>query len=129
MKTAILVLSLTALIALSLFATGCPRSVDERIRENTKIGALDEATHARDLAIKSAVEININSDPVLMWYARTYGGLTVEVSHAVATIQMKVKTQALHDQAIQLAKQVKDIRDVVDNITIDPNLDDAPFEW
>jgi hypothetical protein len=129
MNKTIISLFVGLLISFAIFSTGCPASVDQKIKESTNIGALDEATHSRDLAIKSAVEVNINSDPVLMWYARTYGGLTVEVSHAVATIQMKVKTQALHDQAISLAKQVKDIRDIVDNITIDPNLDDPPFEW
>jgi hypothetical protein len=129
MNKLVLFIIFGSILVLSILSTGCPKAVDERIRESSNITALDEATHARDLAIKAAVEININSDPVLMWYARTYGGLTVDVSHAVATVTMKVKTQALHDQALDLARQAKDLRDVVDNITIDPNLEDAPFEW
>jgi osmotically-inducible protein OsmY len=115
-------------VALSIFVTGCPKAVDERIRESTNVG-LDEATHARDLAIKAAVEGSLMGDPALKWYADTYGGLTVEVSHAVVTVQMKVKTQEQHDQIIQLARSMKDVRDVVDNVQIDPAIEDPPFEW
>jgi osmotically-inducible protein OsmY len=127
MKINILWLSIALVIGLSILATGCPPSVDQKIRENTKIGAFDEATHAKDLALKSAVQTNIETDLPLRWYAQTFG-ITVEVSHSVATVQMKVRTQAQHDLAISLAKQTKDIRDVVDNITIDESLDDPPFE-
>lgn len=128
-RTAVLlVLSLAAIMG--LFLTGCPRSVDEKIKESTNIGAFDEATHARDLAIASAVETNIKSDPVLQWYAQLPGsGFNVEVSHAVATVHMKVKTDALKQQVLDLAKQAKDVRDIVDEVEVDPNMEDPPFEW
>lgn len=122
-------LCLTLLLLVTLALTGCPQRVHEKVKEKAKIGAFEEAIHARDLAIKKAIESNILSDPVLEWYAKTYGGLTVEVSHAVATVKMKVKTQALHDQALELARQAKDVRDIIDEIEVDPNLEDPPFEW
>jgi osmotically-inducible protein OsmY len=126
--TVVLVLSLT--VIMGLFLTGCPRPVDEKIKESTHIGALDEATHARDLAIASAVETNIKSDPVLQWYAQLPGsGFNVEVSHAVATVHMKVKTDALKQQVLDLAKQATDVRDIVDEVEVDPNMEDPPFEW
>jgi len=121
-------LPLILLGLISLIMTGCPKSVDETIRENTHIGALDEATHARDLSLDAAVQSNIQTDPVLDWYARTYG-ITVEVSHAVATVHMTVKTEELKQQALELAKATEGIEDVVDEIVVDPNTEDAPFEW
>jgi osmotically-inducible protein OsmY len=121
-------LPLIILGLISLILTGCPKSVDERIRESTHIGALDEATHARDLALDAAVQENIQTDPVLLWYAKTYG-ITVEVSHTVATVHMIVKTEELKEQALQLARQTQGITEVVDEIVVDPNVDEAPFEW
>jgi hypothetical protein len=129
MKKYFLLSWLIAIVALSILSTGCPPSVDQRIKEESHIGALDEATHSRDLAIRQAIEASILADPALQWYAKTYGPLTVDVSHAVATVTMKVKTQEQHDQVYAIAKGMKDCRDVVDNITIDPKLDDPPFEW
>jgi len=130
MKKETLLLLLASLVAFSVMTTGCPPGTDERIREGTQITPLQEATHARDLAIQSAIESNIRTDPVLLWYSSPpNGSLTVEVSHANATVRMKVKTQAQHDQALELAKQAKDVREITDEIEIDPNLEDPPFEW
>jgi len=111
-----------------MLLAGCPKAVDERIRQSTELTPLTEAVHATDLSIKSAIESNIMSDPVLQYYAKQYG-LTVEVSHFVATIRMKVKTKEQHDQVIELAKQVQKVRDITDEIEIDPNIEDPPFEW
>jgi hypothetical protein len=129
MKRKVLMMALASVVLLAFFIPGCPPKVDEQIRESSHIGALDEATHSRDLAIKAAIEGSVLGDPALKWYADTYGGLTVDVSHAVATITMKVKTQEQHDQVVSLARGVKDVRDIVDNVVIDPAIDDPPFEW
>lgn len=121
-------LPLIAIGLISLLLTGCPKSVDERIREGTHLGALDEMTHARDRALDAVVQSNIETDPVLKWYAATYG-ITVEVSHTVATVHMTLKTEELKEQALELARNTDGITDVVDEIVVDPNIDEAPFEW
>ena len=71
-------LPLLILVLLSLLLTACPKKVDEAIRERTRVTPLGEATHARDIALDTAVQRNIMSDTELEWYARTYG-ITVEV--------------------------------------------------
>jgi len=130
MSKTIRYLVLSLLVLLGFLLTGCPQSVDERIKESTHITPLDEATHARDLAIQSVVETNIKSDPVLLWYAQLPGsGFSVEVSHAVATVHMKIKTEELKQQVLDLARQAKDVRDIVDEVEVDPTMEDPPFEW
>jgi osmotically-inducible protein OsmY len=127
MKNARWIIPLLLLGILSIVLTGCPRSVDERIRESTRVPGLSEGVQARDRALETAVEQNIMSDFELQWYARTYG-LTVEVSHTVATVHMIVKNEEYRDRAIELATNTDGISEVVDNIEIDPNVDEPPFE-
>ena len=115
------------LLAICFALAGCPPSVDEKIRERTRVPGLDEATQAIDMAIKSAVESNIHTDPVLDWYARQYT-LTVEVSHAVVTVQMTVSTEKLHEQALKLARQEGRIKELIDNIKVDPDVERCPIE-
>jgi hypothetical protein len=125
--TLFILLILGVLVPIIMGCTGCTPEQDEQIRENTRVPGLDESVQARDMALESAVQQNIETDLILRWYAQTYG-ITVEVSHAVATVQMKVKTEEQRDTALQLARTDSRITDVVDNIEIDPNLDDPPFE-
>jgi osmotically-inducible protein OsmY len=120
------IIFLLLLPCVALLITACPKSVDERIRENVRVPGLEEGVQARDRSLETAVLGNINSDIELRWYLETYG-YEVNVSHTVATVTMKVKTQDQHDRAIELAKSTQGITDVTDNIEIDPNLDDAPF--
>ncbi len=113
---------------LSLLLTGCPKSLDEKIRESTNIGVFDEATHAVDRALDIQVEQNIRSDLELRWFADAHG-LSVEVSHSVVTVFMTVKNEELRDRALALAAQDDRVRDVIDEIIVDPNIEGAPFEW
>jgi len=119
-------LPLLLIVLVSILLTACPKRVDEAIREQTRVPGLTEGVQARDRSLESAVEGNITSDLILRWYAQTYG-LEVEVSHTVATVHMKVKTEEQHDTAIELAEGTSGITEVIDNIEIDPSLDDAPF--
>jgi osmotically-inducible protein OsmY len=112
---------------LSILLTGCPRSVDERIRESTRVPGLTEGVQARDRALETAVQQNIMSDLELRWFAETYG-ITVEVSHTVATVHMIVKNEEFRDAAIELATGTDGISEVVDNIEIDPSVDEPPFD-
>jgi osmotically-inducible protein OsmY len=113
---------------LSLLLTGCPKSVDEKIRESTNIGVFDEATHAVDRALDIQVEQNIRSDLELRWFADAHG-LNVEVSHSVVTVFMTVKTDELRDRALALAAQDDRVREVIDEIVVDHTVEGAPFEW
>lgn len=119
------ILCLLALLCVLL--TACPRGVDEKIRERTDM-RLSDLTQARDRALDIAVEGNIRSDLELRWFADRYG-LTVEMSHTVATVYMKVKTDELRDRALRLARQTPRISEVVDEIEVDPSIEGAPFEW
>lgn len=113
---------------LSLLLTGCPKSLDEKIRESTNIGVFDEATHAVDRALDIQVEQNIRSDLELRWFADAHG-LSVEVSHSVVTVFMTVKSDELRDRALALAATDDRVRDVIDEIIVDPTVEGAPFEW
>jgi osmotically-inducible protein OsmY len=101
--------------------------MDQSIREKTDLG-LDNLTKARDFAQDSAVIENIKSDMVLRWYALE-GYISASVSHAVATITGKVKTEEQKELAGRLAAQTKGIKEVVNELEVDPTLDDPPFEW
>lgn len=128
MKNVPWIIPLLLLGILSILLTGCPKSVDERIRESARVPGLTEGVQARDRALETAVEQNILSDLELRWYAETYG-ITVEVSHTVATVHMIVKNEAYRDTAIELASGTDGISEVVDNIEIDPSVDEPPFDF
>jgi len=120
-------LAILVLVVIGVLTLACSAAMDEKIRENTRVPGLQEGVQAKDRAIQSVVQTNIESDLELRWYAQTYG-ITVEVSHTVATVHMKVRTEEMRDRALELAKTTKDVSEVVDNIVVDPSLDEAPFE-
>lgn len=126
MKKSFVLIAILVSVILSLAQTGCPIPVNENVKEGTNLG-LSEAVHAKDRALDVSVISNIETDFTLDWYAKTYG-ITVEVSHSVATVHMKVKTEEQRDMALELAKATKNISEVVDNIVVDGSLDDPPFE-
>jgi len=111
---------------IAILITACPQSVDERIRENVRVPGLEEGVQSRDRSLQTAVQGNIMSDLELRWYMQTYG-FEINVSHAVATVTIKVKTQDQHDRAISLAQATEGLSEVTDNIEIDPSIDDCPF--
>ena len=126
MKKFILLLPILTILAGVLLFSGCTAAVHERIQESTRIAPLDEMVQARDRALEAQVKGNIESDLVLRYYALQYG-LTVEGSHSVMTVSMKVKTEEQRDLALQLANQDGRIQEVVYGIEIDPSLEDPPF--
>ncbi len=126
MKKTILLFSLLLVLLGAIFTAGCTAAVHERIQEGTRLAPLDEMVQARDVALEAQVKGNIQSDLVLRYYAQQYG-LTVEGSHAVMTVSMKVKTEEQRDLALLLAKQDSRIQEVIDDIEIDPTLEDTPF--
>ena len=107
--------------------TGCSAAMDEKVRENIRVPGLQEGVQARDRSLVTAVSGNIMSDIELRWSAQTYE-FNVEVSHAVATVFMQVKTEEYRDRALALAEATQGINEVIDNIEVDPTLDSPPFE-
>jgi len=126
MRMKYLLIPLLGVLAILLVVSSCSPEMDEEMRERTDMG-MDNMTLARDKSLDSVVVSNIESDLILRWYALTYG-IKVEVSRRVATVYMKVRTEEQRDTAIGLAKNTKDIQEVIDEIVVDPTLDTPPFE-
>jgi osmotically-inducible protein OsmY len=101
--------------------------MDQQIKEKTNLG-LDTYTKARDISQDSAALESIKSDLVLRWYA-LQGLIQTSASHAVVTITGRVKTQEQKDLAGQLAKGTVGVKEVINELEIDPTLEDPPFEW
>jgi osmotically-inducible protein OsmY len=109
------------------FASGCSARMDQRIRENTDLG-FDTLTKARDRGQDMAVMANIQSDLNLRWYAKK-GYIAASVSHAVATITGKVQSEEQKELAGELAAQTQGIKEVINELEVDPDLEDPPFDW
>jgi osmotically-inducible protein OsmY len=124
----VIIITLVFLLLLGAMAdVSCTPKMDQNIKERTDLG-LDTLTKARDRGQDIAVLQNIQSDLVLRFYSQK-GLIQASVSHAVATITGKVKTQEQKDLAGQLAKQTTGIKEVINELEIDPELEDPPFEW
>lgn len=124
-------LAVLTLVAFLLFGMavnfGCTAKMDQNIKEKTDLG-FDTLTKARDRGQDMAVMQNIQSDLVLRYYALK-GLISASVSHAVATITGRVKTEEQKKLAGDLAKQTTGIKEVVNELEVDPSLEDPPFEW
>ena len=119
------------LILLGIMITSCScgaaARVDQKIRESTDAG-FDTAIKGRDKAMEAALIGSINGDPVLSWYYKQ-GHFTGSVSHAVVTLTGKVRTPELIDQLVELAFKVKDVKDVINELEVDPTIEEQPFDW
>jgi len=127
----VLMITGVLLILLGIMMTSCScgaaARVDQKIRESTDAG-FDTAIKGRDMAMEGALTANFNSDPVLSWYYKQ-GHFTGSVSHAVVTLTGKVRTQELVDQLVELAGMVKGVKDVINELEVDPTIEEQPFEW
>ena len=127
----ILMITGVLLIMLGIMMTSCScgaaARVDQKIRESTDAG-FDTAIKGRDKAMEAALIGSITGDPVLKWYY-SQGHFTGSVSHAVVTLTGRVRTQELVDQIVDLAKRGKDVKDVINELEVDPTIEEQPFEW
>jgi len=73
--------------------------------------AADKASS--DDAINDNVRIKLSADPEVKG-----GGLKVDVKQGVVTITGVVDTERQHDKATKIAKKVKGVKQVVNNITV-----------
>ena len=106
---------------------GCSAKMDQKIRENVNLG-LDNPVKAKDMAQEIAVIGSMVGDPVLKWYYQQKH-FTASVSHGVVTLTGKLRTQELIDQAVDLASRVKGIKEVNNELELDPTIEEQPFEW
>lgn len=126
MRLILIVVLLTAILGWTALSSGCA-GCDQRIRESTDMG-FDTAIKGTDIAREGALIANLCGDPVLEWYYKL-GHFTGSVSHSVATLTGKLRTQELIDQAIGLARKVKGIKEVISELEVDPTIEELPFDW
>ena len=125
MRYVLLILTLIAFLGVSV--TGCSAKMDQKIRESTNLG-MDNMIKAKDKGQNAALLANLNSDPVLEYYYRL-GYFKGAVSHGVATLTGTLRTQELVDLAVERAKAVQGIKEVINEIEVDPTMEEQPFEW
>ena len=120
-------LALVFIIMISMPIFGCSARMDQKIKESVDLG-MDDMVKAKDMSQEMALISNISSDPALEYYFKKKH-FTGSVSHGVATLTGKVRTQALMDQIVELAKMVEGIKEVNNELEIDPSIEETPFEW
>lgn len=96
----------------------------QSVSDTTSVPGLQEQLKAVDLAIKGAVEIGLTSDPEI-----GQNQLKVTVISKRVTLEGKVPNQHLKDKAGEVAKNTKDVVDVLNLIEVDKSLEDKRFEF
>lgn len=89
------------------------------VTEKVQVPGLKEELKARDLAIAAAIAIAWKSDPEL-----AQNKLEVEVVSARAIIRGRVPTEELKKRAEEIARNTEDVKDVLNEIVVDPKLKD-----
>ena len=125
MRIALLVVLIITFVCGAMLPSGC--GFGSRVEEKVQ-GGFDTAIKGRDKGQEAALRANLNSDPVLQYHFKQ-GLFDGTVSHGVATLTGRLPSQALIDQAVELAEMVKDIKKVINEITVDETIEDAPFDW
>jgi osmotically-inducible protein OsmY len=69
-----------------------------------------------DDALVDQVRLQLTKDPIV-----NGGALTVEVKDAVVTISGKVRTERARQKAEKLAKKVKGVKSIDNQLKVDPN--------
>jgi hypothetical protein len=126
MKKAILI-SLVFSFMICGFLTGCSEKQDAAIREKTDLG-MGDMVKAKDLGIQANIRTSFGTDPVFAFYK-----LDCTVSHDVITLVGSVKTEEQKQRAFDLVASIDLERikkeNIINEIRVDPSLDEPPFEW
>ena len=122
----IILLLFVVLLVSSIGYSGCTRKMDQNIKEKTSLG-LDTLTKAKDRGQEGALIANLNGDPVLHFYY-TKGYFKGSVSHGVVTLTGKLRTEEQRDLAEDLAKAVKGVKEVINEIVVDPDMEESPID-
>jgi hypothetical protein len=115
------------LLALVLLATlfACPKFTPESqrtVEEKVSVPGMEEALIARDRAIATAVTVSLHADPEI-----AQNEITVECRSAKVVLKGSVPTQEIKDRAEKLARAQEDVRDVLNELKVDPTLIDKRF--
>ena len=120
-----LVLSVAILLGCCTLA-GCTPKMDQKIREKTDLG-MDTLVKAKDRGQDAALIANLTSDPVLdYYYKKNY--FTGSVSHGVVTLTGRLRLQKQIDLAVELASRVKGVKEVINEIELDPDMEESPID-
>lgn len=92
------------------------------VEEKVNVPGMDEALIARDRAIAAAVTIALHADPEI-----AQNRLSVECRNAKVILKGTVPTQKIKDRAEKLARAQESVRDVLNEIKVDPSLIDKRF--
>jgi hypothetical protein len=126
MKKVILI-SLAFMFLICGILTGCNAKQDAAIREKTDMG-MGDMVKAKDKGLEGNVRTSLASDPVFLFYH-----LDCTVSHDVITLIGTVKTEEQKQRAFDLIAGIDLERvkkeNIINEIRVDPSLDEPPFEW
>lgn len=120
-RASLLLLALALLTA--LFA--CPKLTPESqrtVEEKVAVPGMEEALIARDRAIATAVTVALHADPEI-----AQNEITVECRSAKVVLKGTVPTKEIKERAEKLARAQEDVRDVLNELKVDPTLIDKRF--
>jgi osmotically-inducible protein OsmY len=119
-----LVTSLLILTISAIFFAGCTPKQDAAIREKSDLG-MGEMVKAKDRGIEGNLTASLSSDPTCLFYH-----IKATVSHDIVTLTGTVKTEKQKQHAEDVVKntQLERIKEIINEIQVDPNADETPFE-
>ena len=120
-------ISLIVMVSLIFILGGCTERQEENIKERTNLG-MGDMVKAKDRSIEANVKSSLASDPMCKYY-----GLSAVVSHDVITLLGSVKTKKQKQDAYNIVLSIDLARikeeNIINEILVDPSLDELPFEW
>jgi hypothetical protein len=118
------VLFLALALAVILLPAACKLTPESQrtVKEKVTVPGLEESLKARDMAIAAAVEIALHADPEI-----AQNELTIECRNAKVILQGTVPTQKIKDRAEKIARAQESVKDVLNELKVDPSLVDKRF--
>ncbi len=111
-------------LAVALAPTACKLTPESQrtVEEKVTVPGMEEALIARDRAIATAVTVALHADPEI-----AQNKLTVECRNAKVILKGVVPTQKIKDRAEKLARAQESVKDVLNELKVDPSLVDKRF--
>ena len=125
MNKVICVSLLLLMLALCAALSACPKLTPESqrtVEEKVAVPGMEEALIARDRAIATAVTVALHADPEI-----AQNEITVECRSAKVVLKGTVPTKEIKDRAEKLARAQEDVKDVLNELKVDPSLVDKRF--
>jgi len=121
----IIIFILLLSVSITFLLTGCSAKQDAAIREKTNLG-MGDLVKAKDKGIEGNLTASLAMDPVMKFY-----GVKASVSHDVVTLIGSVKTEEQKKQAEEIVRNtgLERIKTIINDIQVDPSLDEPPFDF